>query len=336
MSRYGIHQRKLGPWPVVDLVDARCGTSARVALRGATLLEYRVPVSGRLRNLADGYAGAGELEARHGSRFAVMVPFANRVADARYHFGGRDYDLQPGVAAGARGIMHGFVRDAEFSLLSADADDGKACVRMACNAIGPATHPGYPFALVLEVAFTLHASGLDLQATMRNTGDTPAPCFFGWHPYLRLRDDGIEACELKLPARQAIVTDASQIPMPGAAAFEPLDACPELDFRRWRRLGGSILDNGFADLVADADGRIRSRLRDPDTGVAVAMWQDSGVVQVYTADTLGGDAVRRSVALEPMQAMADAFNRFDCADAITLAAGAEHSFRCGLEICPPG
>ncbi|HVC16560.1 MAG TPA: aldose epimerase, partial [Rhodanobacter sp.] len=39
-----------------------------------------------------------------------------------------------------------------------------------------------------------------------------------------------------------------------------------------------------------------------------------------------------AVALEPMECMADAFNRADCADAIRLLPGAERSFRCGIEV----
>jgi aldose 1-epimerase len=42
--------------------------------------------------------------------------------------------------------------------------------------------------------------------------------------------------------------------------------------------------------------------------------------------------VRRSVALEPMESMSNAFNRPDCADAIRLEPGAEREFRCGVEI----
>jgi aldose 1-epimerase len=51
----------------------------------------------------------------------------------------------------------------------------------------------------------------------------------------------------------------------------------------------------------------------------------------FTADTVTRD-VRRSVALEPMESMSNAFNRPDCADAIRLEPGAEREFRCGVEI----
>jgi len=74
---------------------------------------------------------------------------------------------------------------------------------------------------------------------------------------------------------------------------------------------------------------------DPDSGLAVVVWQQSGVTLAFTGDTLAGPAARRSIALEPMEAMTDAFNRDDCVEAITLAAGAERRFHCGLEIHLP-
>jgi aldose 1-epimerase len=54
-------------------------------------------------------------------------------------------------------------------------------------------------------------------------------------------------------------------------------------------------------------------------------------MHAFTADTASRD-VRRSVALEPMESMANAFDRPDCADAIRLLPGAERRFRCGVEI----
>lgn len=332
MSRYAIRHEHLGSWPVVAMIDTATGATVRLARRGATVLEYLYPVRDRLCNVVDGYATTGDLDALTGSRFAIMCPFANRVADARYTFDATDHDLAPGAGGKARRILHGFLRPADFELVSMDTDGTGACVRLRAQAIRPDAFAGYPFALDLEVAFTFNAAGLQLAFTTHNVGDTAAPCFVGWHPYLRLQADGIAGLEMKLPARQAILTDDRLIPLPGEAAFVSLDEHPALDFRDWRSIGDSILDQGFADLEADGDGRIRSHLRDPETGLHMAMWQTSGVLQVYTGDTLDADAARRAVALEPMQAMTDAFNRPDCADAITLAPGASRRFHCGLDV----
>ncbi len=335
MSRYALRHEHLGSWPVVAMIDTVTGTAVRVARRGATVLEYLVPVHERLRNVVDGYATTGGMDTLAGSRFAVMCPFANRVADARYTFDGTSHDLAPDASGKARRILHGFLRDADFELVSMDTDAVGASVRLRSGAIRPSAFAGYPFAVDLEVTFTLNPAGLELEAVMHNVGDGPAPCFFGWHPYLRPGSDGIGELEMKLPAQRAIVTDDALIPLPGPDALAALDTTPGHDFRDWRRIGDTVLDNGFAHLQADDDGRIRSHLRDPESGLHMAVWQESGVIQVFTGDTLDANAARRAVAIEPMQTMTNAFNRADCADTVTLAAGASRTFRCGLDVHAP-
>lgn len=128
MSRYAIRHEHLGSWPVVAMIDTVTGTTVRVARCGATVLEYLVPVRERLRNVIDGYATTGGMDTLAGSRFAVMCPFANRVADARYDFDGVSHDLAPGVTGAARRILHGFLRAADFELVSTDTDSAGACV----------------------------------------------------------------------------------------------------------------------------------------------------------------------------------------------------------------
>jgi aldose 1-epimerase len=111
----------------------------------------------------------------------------------------------------------------------------------------------------------------------------------------------------------------------------PVEHEPTRDFRQAQPIGTRQLNDAYADLRCDADGRARTRLRDPASGLAIAVWQASGVMLAFTADTVTRD-VRRAVALEPMESWADAFNRPDCAEAIRLAPGAERRFLCGVEI----
>lgn len=91
-----------------------------------------------------------------------------------------------------------------------------------------------------------------------------------------------------------------------------------------------MLDVGYTDLATAADQRIRTRLADPATGFATDVWQQRGVMHTFTGDTLGTGA-RSATALEPMESMADAFNRPECTDAIRLQSGAERVYRCGVE-----
>jgi aldose 1-epimerase len=328
MTRYTTGRASVGPQPIVVLAG-EAGRRARIACHGAALLSLETPRNGSPFDVAWGYRNAEEIVARSGSHFAILVPFGGRVGDARYRFDGHDHDLEPGVEGAAREFRHGFVRDADFSVEALAADDTSARCTLATSAVRP--RPGYPFSIDLALTFTLDAAGLALEARMRNVGDHAAPCFFGWHAYFRAGDGRADDWMLQVPAQTAIATDARLIPLPGDAAHVPLERTPTLDFRRARRIGGTVLDDGYAGLATGDDGRMHTRLSDPATGFAIDVWQQRGVMHAFTGDTLGAGA-RSAVALEPMECMADAFNRAQCADAIRLEPGAERAFRCGVAL----
>ena len=324
--KYTVERSLLEGQPIAVLEDDG-GRRARVACHGAALIGFEVARGGRSFDIAAGYRDAAEIITRPGSRFGVMVPFAGRIADARYRFDGSDYDLQPGAAPGKRESRHGFVRDADFAVTELAADAGSARVTLSTST---GRVPGYPFGIDVSVSFTLDAGGLALTVRMRNTSDEPAPCFFGWHPYFRVSDGFTDEWTLKIPAKTLIRTGADLIALAGDAAYVPLGDAPQFDFRRSRAIAGSVLDHEYTDLVAAADGRFRTRLTDPRSGFGITVWQERGVMHAFTGDTLNVGA-RRAIALEPMECMANAFNRPEWADAVRLDPGAERVYRCGVE-----
>ena len=331
MPRFTVTRSHLGAQELIVLVDADADREVRIARRGATVLSIGSCWGDKRRNIADGFRDEKELVGHKGSRFAIMTPFANRVDDSRYMFEGKTYDLQPGAVGADRASRHGFLRGVLFDVQREHADDDKASITLVTQAIRPDVNPGYPFALDFSVTFTLDAEGLTVEAKTRNVGDHAAPTFFGWHPYFHLSDNPIEGWELHVPADKVIATDKDFIPLPGTSAWQALERADHaLDFRTTRTIGDVQLNHTYADLQLDADGRARTRLRDPKSGVAIAVWQEKGVMLVFTADTTDRDA-RKSVALEPMECMPNAFNRDDCTPLITLGPGQERRFVCGVE-----
>ena len=91
-----------------------------------------------------------------------------------------------------------------------------------------------------------------------------------------------------------------------------------------------MLDGCYANATPDADGLIRSRLRDPASGRQLTVWQRGGLTHVFTGDTLARDP-RRAIAIEPVEAMTDAFNRPEYARALRLTPGATRSFCFGAD-----
>lgn len=333
MSRFAVRHGRFGRHPSVILEDGAGQARATLCSVGATLLRWVAGGStagAAAIELVDGYASPAELASQAGVRNGIMAPFANRIAAGRYRFDGEAHDLMPGADERERLIYHGFVRELELPVIAEQADDHAAGVTFACRTIRPGVFAGYPFAIDLRIGYRLSADGLALSIEATNVGDRPAPFSCGWHPYFRLGSPSIDSLELTVAAGRAIATDERLIPLAG----QPPGLPPALDFRRPRRVGPQLIDACLAELEADADGIARSRLRNPANGWALEVWQAEGLTHLYTGDTLARGR-RAAIAIEPVSAMTDAFNRPEQADALRLAPGATRHFRCGATLQRP-
>ncbi|MGW7529969.1 aldose epimerase family protein [Streptomyces sp. NPDC054783] len=333
-AEYRIVEDRLGGEPTLVVSAPDDSARAVLALRGATLLNWQVGRggSGPLTELTDGYRDEKELLSQDGVRAGLMAPFTNRIADGRYRYDGHDHDLLPG-RLGDRTIYHGFAREAPFELVHATTKPDSARLLLNTTSIRPGRYPGYPFALDLEVEFTLTARELSIEIRATNMGDTKAPYAAGWHPYFTLSRP-IDDLVLHIPAHTLIRTDPSLIPLPGAAATLPLDHCPEVDFRAPKRLGGAVVDACYADLTPGAGGRMETVLTDPATGEELRVWQYGGYMHVFTGDTLARDR-RASIALEPVETMTNAFNRPEHTAALALEPGRRREFSFGVAYAAP-
>lgn len=329
-QRFGVSRARLADIDGISLHDALSGERAFFAFRGATLIDWTVPFGDGQLSLTDGYRDLAELLGQNGVRNGVMAPFPNRIASGRFHHGHRNHDLLPGVEVGKRLIYHGFLRNLDMQLVSMHGGEDGAEVLLHTDAIRPGAFHGYPFSLSLHVLLRLGADGLSLTITATNLGHQSAPYAAGWHPYFRFGDAPIDRLELQVPAQATILTDESLLPLPGDDAHAPIAERPERDFSVSRPIGAVAIDAALTRLTPDADGLTRTRLGDPVRGCGLTVWQAGGLVHLFTGDTLARDR-RRSVAIEPVETMTDAFNRSDCRAAIELAPGASRSFRCGAQ-----
>lgn len=292
------------------------GARLEVALAGATVLRWSTPTpDGGTVELAAGYPSAAELERNLSGAFAVMAPFANRVRDGRYTFAGAEHDLRPAMHPQDTEVIHGLVRRARWRLDGVDTSGGLAAVTLSTS-IAPADHPGYPFALDLQLVLRVGGSRLAAELTARNVGATAAPVVLGWHPYLALPGhETIDGLGLTVPARARVAVDDGLLPLPGDSAYVDVDGL-SLD-----TIDGARLDTSF--LLADPDGVVSTWLRSPVTGRAVEVRQradQAPVMHVFTGDTLPGQE-RQVIALEPVSGIADAFNRPEWDERVRLEPG---------------
>jgi len=221
--------------------------------------------------------------------------------------------------------MHGLVRLADFTITGIACDDASATVRLTSDALARGGLAGYPFEVGLDIDLTVTASGLDFTVTGANLGHTAAPFAAGWHPYFTIGEAPIENLVVTIPAMTRIVSDTSLIPLVGRAAFETTSG--EHDYRSSRVLGHATLDLAFSDLARDHNGMSHSTMTDPASGRTIDVWQERGLMHVFTADTVSRP--RKSFAMEPVEVMTNAMNRPDQAETIKLDPGARRSFRFG-------
>ncbi|MGB0100970.1 MAG: aldose 1-epimerase family protein [Nocardioides sp.] len=278
------------------------GYRAVVTEGGAALrvLEHRG------RGLIDGF---GEDEVASGGRGQLLMPWPNRIGDGTYSFGGREHRL-PLTEPDLRNASHGLARWVAWSLEEHTDHSVSLTYRLMAQS-------GYPWTLDLRVVYDLSADGLTVTQSATNLADAPAPYASGAHPYLALGAGPIDGWELTLPADTRSIVDERLLPV----GREDVSGTA-YDFRIARPVKEVGFNDAFTDLARDADETATVVLTDPATGEGVALWVDGQHpwLQVFSADDAPGTA-RRSLAVEPMTAQADAFRSGE--DLVTLAPAGE-------------
>ncbi|GAW49523.1 MULTISPECIES: aldose 1-epimerase family protein [unclassified Nocardioides] len=274
------------------------GYRAVVTESGAALrvLEYAG------RPLVDGF-GADEMSS--GGRGQLLMPWPNRIRDGAYSFDGHDHQLAL-TEPSHRNASHGLVRWVAWSLEEHTAHSVSLTYRLMAQT-------GYPWTLDLHIVFDLSADGLTVTQTATNMSDKPAPYASGAHPYLTVGPGPVDGWELTLPASTRSLVDDRLLPVGRADV-----AGTPYDFRMARPIRDVAFNDAFTDLDRDAQGVATTLLTDPVSGHGVVLWVDSAHawLQVFSADDVPGTA-RRSLAVEPMTAQADAFRSGE--DLVTLA-----------------
>jgi len=254
------------------------------------------------RPLVDGYA---EDEMASGGRGQLLAPWPNRIRDGQYAVGDRELQL-PLSEPGRHNASHGLVRWTAWSL--EEHTDHSVALRYRLMA-----QSGYPWTLDLHVVYDVSADGLTVTQSATNPATNPAanpatgaaPYAHGAHPYLAVGPGPCDGWELTLPAATRSLSDPERKLPTGREPVEGTD----FDYRVARPIRTAVLDHAFTDLMRDDSGRATVELRDPASGRAVALWVDEAHpwLMVYTGDDNAAGTRRRSVAVEPMTAQADAF-----------------------------
>lgn len=246
------------------------------------------------RDLVDGF---GPDEISPGCRGQLLMPWPNRIRDGRYTWDGAEQQL-PLTEPSRANASHGLVRWVAWTVAARTSSTVELTYRLMAQS-------GYPWTLDLTVTYALGLDGLTVTQDATNRSDSPAPYAQGAHPYLTAGPGLIDDWEVLLPAATRSLSDPERLLPVGR---EDVSGTP-YDFREAHPLGQVGFNHAFTDLVRDDAGRATTSLRDPATGRGVELWVDETQpwLMVYTADDRPAPLHRRSVAVEPMTAQADAF-----------------------------
>lgn len=241
-------------------------------------------------DLVDGFA---EDEMASMGRGQLLMPWPNRIEDGSYAFGGRTHQLAL-TEPKRHNASHGLVRWAAWQVEEHTGHSVSLTHRIPAQT-------GYPWLLDLQVTYDVSADGLTVTQSATNLADEPAPYASGAHPYVTVGAP-LDACELLLPASTRSVVDPERLLPKGRESVE----ATAYDFRMLRPLRDTVLNDAFTDLRAGNDGKVSVVLRGPDR--AVELWADDQHrwLQLYSGDDVAGHD-RRSLAIEPMTAQANAF-----------------------------
>lgn len=225
-------------------------------------------------------------------RGRLLAPFNDRIPGGRYTFRGESHSL-PVNDEEFGDAIHGFLYRRRMEVVSKREGELHLVARTV-----PGEEAGYPFDLEISVSYRLEEDRFCLDLTGRNLGRSPLPLALGWHPYFQLPGlDRIDSAELKLPTERYVEVDRELLP---TGELPPVADSP-YDFRERAPIGTGELDLAFLLNPRGGNPSV-AELYGPDHRLFLRT-AGAGFLQLFIPPD------RESVAIEPVTAATNAFNR---------------------------
>ena len=213
--------------------------------------------------------------------------------------------------------LHGMMANTTLKVYAMQVTDIYALLTLSHD-ITNITEKGYPFQANILIHYKLSIDGFNISFQILNTMQrSPLPLYVGWHPYFACTTykavltfdqcTGWNHVELNANMDPTGITDLYS----GFNGSEPIGG---------NATNPTSYDDEFKPTKGpDACPALKTKLYDTETDQTVVLWQDSNFrfVHVFT----GSNSIfnENAVAIEPMSAMADAYNNHD--HLTTLSAG---------------
>jgi aldose 1-epimerase len=271
----------------------RNGLIARISDYGATLTELHVPdKSGKL---ADVVLGFDRLEGYRDHRLffgATVGRVANRIADGRFTFEGREYALAKNDPPHH---LHGGVRawDRVVWQVTTSTSDGSS---LELRYLSPDAEEGYPGSVDARVRYSLKSDD-SLWVEMHAKSDRPTLVNMAHHSYYNLAGhDSGDVLEHALTLYSDAYTPGAPVPTGRVESVEgsPFDFTePKPVGRDLERAGAHPVGFDHNWILRGTPGTLRpaARLSDPVSGRSLLIESDQPGLQFYSGNFLDGSAV---------------------------------------------
>jgi galactose mutarotase-like enzyme len=150
---------------------------------------------------------------------------------------------------------HGIVFMSDFSKVNEERADDAITVSYQLGIPQTVHDENYPFNLGLIQRFTLRPESVELEATITNNGDVPAPCAFGYHPYFRISNSQREGVQVRLPVQKRLLLTPKTVMLTGET--QPTDGIVDLK-------AGIYYDSAYGEPVG-----VRMTLIDSKVGRSI-------------------------------------------------------------------
>jgi aldose 1-epimerase len=303
MAREGQERRKILTQRIQSLhLAAGRAEIALLPALGGSIVGFTLAGRPILRPTVDAAIADGNV--RLASSYP-LVPYSNRIRDARLTFGGNTLTLARNFGDSPHSI-HGVGWQRPWHVDS--ATQTRATLTLEHDARGE-NASAWPWPFRATQTFDLAADqahvSLTLGLTLANTGDDSFPFGLGWHPFFP-RDS---TTTLQFVAREVWINDATELPI------QRISASDAWSFSEQRAFTDTPVDNVFTGW----NGRATLRSMQRNTVTVIEADSACGCLVVYAPT--GHDFV----AIEPVSQETDAFNR--------AATGAQQT---GMRMLRPG
>lgn len=273
--------------PAAIALEAGALSAGLVPEIGGSLAWFRIGDTDVMRPLTAARQHARDVL---GVAMFPMVPYANRIADNAFDFGGRTWRFSANNPP-ERFNVHGTGWHLPWA---ARPRDGGATLSLRHDA------PDEPYSYEAVQDFTLTPEELRVALRLTNRGPVAMPFGMGLHPWFGRDPD----TELRFAARDFYMEG------PEGIATERLATPPELDFAAGRHLPQTWRNNDYGGWSGAAE------IHWPKRGIGLAITADA----LFSHIMLYADSAKPFFCLEPQSNAPTAFNRLGTPEGTAMGA----------------